>query len=247
MDKEIQKVEDFKKYPSIHGIIVDLRIVVDDLNDRFKKFQEIILELARRLDEEKICKRDIICQLIKEILKDKMAEGKISERWIETCLPIEYKRRHNRKKIVETEVPAVSQKNNQSTSLIQKDKSNNNSYSINLENPHNELKSHNNKLKKGLPKLYDPEFEGCSLCKDVIIKNKELKEIAEKSITFLSAERLNNGIKIPKDRIKEIEQESKQCKDFLCLIFDVEGNIIRIKADIDIDNNAQKNIIPQIL
>jgi hypothetical protein len=145
MDKEIQKVEDFKKYPSIHGIIVDLRIIVDDLNDRFKKFQEIILELARRLDEEKICKRDMICQTIKEILKDKMAEGKISERWIENCLPTEYKKRYNRKKTIKTEVSSVSQ-NNQSAALIQKDESNDNS--INLEHQYSKPKSHYNDKQK---------------------------------------------------------------------------------------------------
>jgi hypothetical protein len=247
MSKSIDSLDNYKNHPLIKEIIENLRKIVEDLHLTFTKLREIIQELAKRLNEGQICKQEKICQAIKEILKDKIAEGKISERYIESCLPIEYKRKHIKKKIIETEQISVSQKNNQSTSLIQKDKSNNNSYSINLENPHNELKSHNDTLKKDLPKLYDPEFEGCSLCKDVIAENKELREIAEKSITFLSAERLNNGIKIPKDRIKEIEQESKRCKDFLCLIFDVEGNIIGIKADVDIDNNVQKNIIPQIL
>ena len=61
---------------------------------------------------------------------------------------------------------------------------------------------------------------------------------------FLSAERLNNGIKISKNKAKEIEDLSKRCKDFIYLIFDIGGDIIRIKADIEIDKDTQENIIP---
>ncbi len=98
-------------------------------------------------------------------------------------------------------------------------------------------------LTKNPPKLHDVEFEGCSICKDVIAENKELREIAEKNIIFLSAERLNHGIKISKNKAKEIEDVSKRCKDFIYLIFDIGGNIIRIKADIEIDKEIQENII----
>ena len=184
----------------------------------------------------------IICQTIKEILKEKIAEGKISERYIESCLPTEYKRKHIRKKIIETEICSVSQKSNQGASLIQKDEPNNNSDYMKLENRPIEAQF-NNKLTKNPPKLHDAEFEGCSLCKDVVAENKELREIAEKNIMFLSAERLNNGIKISKNKAKEIEDVSKRCKDFIYLIFDIGGNIIRIKADIEIDKEIQENII----
>ena len=36
---------------------------------------------------------------------------------------------------------------------------------------------------------------------------------------------------------------SKRCKDCIYLIFDIEGNIIRIKADIEIDKEIHENII----
>ena len=88
-------------------------MMIEDLHLKFTTLREIIQELARRLDEEQICKQENICQTIKEILKEKIAEGKISERHIESCLPIEYKRKHNRKKIIETEQISVLQKNNQ--------------------------------------------------------------------------------------------------------------------------------------
>ena len=158
--------------------------MVEELHLEFKKLREIIIELARRLDEEQICKQETICQAIKEILKEEIAEGKISVRYIESCLPTEYKRKHNRKKIIETEQISVLQKNNQGTSLIQKVRSinnNNNSDHINLENRHIEQKPQfNNKLTKDLLKINDAEFEGCSMCKDVVAENKELREIANK-------------------------------------------------------------------
>ncbi len=229
-------------HPSVNGIIADLKMLVENFHLEFTKLREIIQELARRLDENKICKQETICQAIKEILKEKISEGKISERYIESCLPTEYKRKHIRKKIIETEQISVSQKNNQSTSLIQKDEPNNNSDYINLENRHIEPQ-YNNKLTKNLSKLHHVEFEGCSLCKDIVAENKELREIAQKNITFLSAEALNSGIKISKNKAKEIEDVSKRCKDFIYLIFDIEGNIIRIKADIEIDKDTQENII----
>ena len=246
MSKSINPIDYCINHPSVNGIIADLKMMVEELHLKFTTLREIIQELARRLDEEQICKQENICQTIKEILKDKIIEGKISERYIESCLPIEYKRKHNRKKIIETEQISVLQKNNQGTSLIQKDDSNNNNKSDNIksENRHTEQKPiFNNELTKDLLKINDAEFEGCSLCKDVVAENKELREIAEKNIMFLSAERLNNGFKISKNKAKEIEDVSKRCKDFIYLIFDTGSNIIRIKADIEIDKEIQENII----
>jgi len=224
-------------HPAVNGIIADLKIVVENFHLECTKLRDIIQELAKKLDENKICKQDIICQSIKEILKEKIDEGKISERYIESCLPTEYKRKHIRKKIIETEICSVSK--NKNSSLIQKDESNNNS---NLENRNIEPQ-YNYNLTKSLPKLHDEEFEGCNLCKDVVAENKELREIAQKNIKFLSAELLNNGIKISKNKAKEIEDISKRCKDFIYLIFSMEGNIITIKADIEIYKDTQENII----
>jgi hypothetical protein len=54
----------------------------------------LILDTARRLDEEHVVKQDQICRKIKELLEDKIQETKISEGWIEECLPTEYKRKY---------------------------------------------------------------------------------------------------------------------------------------------------------
>jgi len=223
-------------HPAVNGIIADLKIVVENFHLECTKLRDIIQELAKRLDENKICKQDIICQSIKEILKEKIDEGKISERYIESCLPTEYKRKHIRKKIIKTEICSVTQ--DTSAALIQKDTLN----YINLKNrniePH-----YKNYITKTLPKLHHEEFEGCSLCKDVIAENKELREIVSNNIKFHSAKTLNNGIKISKNNAQEIDNVTKRCRDFIYLIFDIEGDIIEIKADIEIDKEIQENII----
>jgi hypothetical protein len=235
MSKSINSIDYSINHPAVNGIIADLKMVVEKFHFEFTKLREIIQELAKRLDENKICKQDIICHVIKEILKEKIDEGKISERYIESCLPTEYKRKYIRKKIIESEQISVSQ--NKSPFVIQKD----NFDYINLER--DSEPQYNNNITKTIPKLDDEEFEGCSLCKDVIAENKELREIAQKTIKFLPAELLNNGIKISKNKAKDIEDISKRCKDFIYLIFNMEGNIIRIKADIEIDKDTQENIM----
>ena len=91
MSKSTNSIDYCINHPSVNGIIADLKMLVENLHLEFTKLREIIQELARRLDEEEICRQETICQAIKEILKEKIAEGKISERYIESCLPTEYR------------------------------------------------------------------------------------------------------------------------------------------------------------
>jgi hypothetical protein len=92
---------------TIKDIIIDLRLVVDQLGKDFMKAKDLIHELARRLDESKVCERDQVSRKIKEILKDEIREGKITAKWIEDCLPTEYKRKYTTK----SEVSSLSKEN----------------------------------------------------------------------------------------------------------------------------------------
>src|SRR5215212_6579475 len=83
----------------IDGIITDLRTTIDQFAIDFNTAKNLILELARRFDETKRCEQSQICRKIKEILQDKIKEGKITEKWIEECLPPEYKRRYARSEV----------------------------------------------------------------------------------------------------------------------------------------------------
>ena len=78
----------------IKTVVVDLRAVIDELDRNFASAKSLILELARLLDETKQCRQSQICRKIKEMLKDKIHEGKITGKWIERCLPQEYRRRY---------------------------------------------------------------------------------------------------------------------------------------------------------
>jgi uncharacterized protein YnzC (UPF0291/DUF896 family) len=75
-------------------VVVDLKAVIDELDRNFTSAKSLILKLARLLDETKECKQSQICTKIKEILADKIKEGKITKKWIERCLPQEYRRRY---------------------------------------------------------------------------------------------------------------------------------------------------------
>jgi len=76
----------------IKTVVVDLRAVIDEIDRNFASAKSLILELARLLDETKQCRQSQICRKIKEMLKDKIHEGKITGKWIERCLPQEYRR-----------------------------------------------------------------------------------------------------------------------------------------------------------
>ena len=80
----------------VQNLVTKLKAVIDELAKNFANAKDLVLELARVLDETKQCKeRSQICRKIKEMLKEKIAEGKITAKWIEECLPREYKRRYN--------------------------------------------------------------------------------------------------------------------------------------------------------
>ena len=78
----------------INTVVVNLRAVIDELDRNFASAKSLILELARLLDETKQGKQSQICAKIKEMLADKIKEGKITKKWIERCLPQEYRRRY---------------------------------------------------------------------------------------------------------------------------------------------------------
>ena len=92
---------------TINGIIVRLKLVVDQLSSNFLKAKDLIHELARHLDESKLCERDQVSRKIKKILKEEIKGGKITAKWIEDCLSPEYTRKYTPK----SEVSSLSKEN----------------------------------------------------------------------------------------------------------------------------------------
>lgn len=88
---------DPEKLKRIEGL-VDLLTKAIDVRYHFTlRMRDLILELARYIDENQICQQNMICRIIKEMLMPKIQEGKITPRWIEESLPQEYKRRYGAK------------------------------------------------------------------------------------------------------------------------------------------------------
>src|SRR6476620_7381077 len=77
----------------IKTVVVDLRAVIDEIDRNFASAKSLILELARLLDETKQGKQSQICAKIKEMLADKIQEGEVTKKWIESLLQQEYRRR----------------------------------------------------------------------------------------------------------------------------------------------------------
>jgi hypothetical protein len=78
----------------IKTVVANLRAVINELDRNFASAKSLILKLARLLDETKQGKQSQICAKIKEMLADKIKEDKITNKWIERCLPQEYRRRY---------------------------------------------------------------------------------------------------------------------------------------------------------
>ena len=91
----------------IKNIITKLRITVDHIDSPRNYARDLIHELARQLDERRLYERGRISIKIKEILEDKIHEGKVTERWIRKCLPPEYKREYAKDK---RELSSLSEK-----------------------------------------------------------------------------------------------------------------------------------------
>ncbi|MGC2572682.1 MAG: hypothetical protein WA364_14315, partial [Candidatus Nitrosopolaris sp.] len=91
--KNVEEVQTADSFPqAIKSKITMLLIVIDQIDSDFKQARELILEIAKRLDEEGLCDRNEISRTLKKILREKIQKGKLIEKWIEECLPPEYKR-----------------------------------------------------------------------------------------------------------------------------------------------------------
>jgi hypothetical protein len=94
-EEEWTSGSDFDSLPQdIKTMISRLRTLVDQIDSGFKQARDIILDIARLLDEGRLCNRNQISRRIKKILEDKIREGKVTEKWIMECLPSEYKRKY---------------------------------------------------------------------------------------------------------------------------------------------------------
>jgi hypothetical protein len=217
MNDEIQQTlrmpDDFPS--TIRGIIANLRNIVDQFGTNSK---ELVIELARRIDEEKICERNKISRLIKYILKDKIRESKITSKWIEDCLPEDYKRGYSK---------------SEETSLSRKVKKFQGMLVDNRGKVHAELVSPNGS-KKWNQSIIEKEQvndveEGCPRC-------SELEEALRKASKMSTAEQLAESeikVTISKDKYDEIKSAMQENSDLIYIIVDkVNRTLARVEVDL---------------
>jgi hypothetical protein len=200
---------------SLDEIIAELKAVIDQIVTNQTNARKLILELARRLDEGHMCERNQICRRIKDILKDKIRQGHITDKWIEDCLPAEYKRKYTK-----SEVTSLSKKAKKLQEMVV-----DNSGKV-----HAELISPNDLQKEQSENIRYGDEGGSPRC-------SELEEEALRKASKIStAEQLaNNEIKvtISKDKYEEI-QFAMQNSDasFYIVINSANQSFVRAEPDI---------------
>jgi hypothetical protein len=196
----------------IRGIITDLRSVIDQISLNFTSARNLIQELARRLDESKQCEQDQICKRIKEILKDELKKGKISEKWIEKCLPKEYKRNY-----VKSELSSLS--NSPEKILVS-------SQGKTITEPKAEPANENLNIKN---------LSTCRNCELLQTENLQLAQALESKTQPITAEKLleNEERKyiILKRHGSEIINALQNCTNGCNLVFNSDGIFASIEPD----------------
>jgi len=201
----------YKKEPSLKGKIIDLNYRIDNIDEQQKTLADHVLEFAKTLNESNLCETDKICITTKKVLKEKIRRGKISEKWIEDCLPPEYKRKYEKKK---SEVSSLSTKMKKAPLVVAENSGE--SFMIREEenaniHPSSELTESN---------ILNQDLE-----------NKNKGSAADK---VTKSESLNNQIKeirIAKERFNEITDALNKCISSVFIRFNAKGIIESIEPD----------------
>jgi hypothetical protein len=228
----------------IEGIIADLRVVIDQLDMNFANAKSLILELARRFDETKRCEQSQICRKIKEILQDKIKDGKITEKWIEGCLPQEYKRKYAKseltslskqaKRNTETERPENSDK-------ILVDAQGGESVLTNVDSRDKDGHKSNFHTCDGIHQGLNKEVSNQNVRSEDDDKHQalrseiyELRQVVKRQTPILTADKISAAeieLIIPKPKYEEVTAAMENSRDSVYLTFDRSGILQRADSD----------------
>jgi hypothetical protein len=214
----------------IETIVTKLRLVIDELGRNFTNAKNLILELARLLDETQRCEQCQICRKIKQMLKDKINEGKITGKWIEECLPQEYKRKYvqselsslsrNAKKLgkilVDNEGKSLAESSSYESSNID-----NIAHIAHIAHTQTQGRDRNQTLQKDTPNNLgiSENDDGCGC-----IRVQELQEAFLKALMMMTQDEHLSGAEIkfsiPKERYEEVKTAISNGSNCCYLIFD---------------------------
>ena len=224
----------------VENIIAKLRDAIDERDKNFADAKSLILELARHLDETRQCEETQICRKIKEMLADKIKDSKITGKWIEECLPQEYKRKYakselsslsgNAKKVgkilVDNGGKTLAESSSYESSNIE-----NIAHIAHSAHTQTQGKDRNQTLQKDTPNnlgISENDY-GCRC-----ISVQELEEAFLKVLMMTQDEHLSaTEIKftIPKDRYEEVKTAMCNGSNYCYLIFDRNsGSFLRSES-----------------
>jgi hypothetical protein len=221
-------------------IVADLKNAVDQLNLDSIQAKRLIQELAHRLDELGKCEKSEISTKIKEILADKIKEHKITEKWIEDCLPSEYKRKYTRKSELSSLSKQIDNVSAKSGNTI--DNGDGSALLIN----HNAGDGTPSNNRENTPKVAlcskDLERQECEISNDdtdpyqiLQEENRQLKEIiSEQKKVMMGNQNQSNQMEfmIPREKYCKIKEAMNKSKYFTYVTFDNSGIMLRVTADI---------------
>lgn len=217
---------------TIQDIIAELEAIIDQIDTKYVNARGLVLELARKLNETKQRELNQICRRIKWILKDKIGEGKITERWIEECLPQEYKRNYNK-----SEQTSLSRKDKKLQEIMINNKGNVSAESISP--TISSVRNVYSTTAKGETQLDLPEERPDNLGdynKDLVhcARCQHLEEALIKSSPISTAEYLSdNEIQfiIPRNRYKEIKSAMRSNDSFLLIVEGTSQSLLSVEPD----------------
>ena len=193
---------------------------IDQIDSDFKQARELILEIAKRLDEEGLCERNEISRTLKKILRDKIQEGKVTEKWIEECLPPEYKRTY-----VKSELSSLSKQKKRQ--LVE----------VSAGGKHTLLGDGNGVIQ--LTKVQPPnrmESDDKLKQKQALTKeNEELREVVPRQTTMHSTDHVSQSeleLIVPKSGYDNLRHAMHKSENLIYLIFDKSGTFMHTRPDI---------------
>lgn len=219
-------------------VIIDLKSAIDRINDNFVQAKTLIQDLARRLDESTKCEKNEISSKIKELLADKIKEHKITEKWIEECLPSEYKRKYTRKSELSSLSKQIDNVSAQIANTI--DNGDGSTLLINHNAGHGNPSNNGENKVKVASCSKDLERQECEISNDdtdpyqiLQEENRQLKEALKQTKVMMDNQTQSNEMEfmIPTEKYYEIKEAMSKSRHFTYLTFD-RGIMLRVTADI---------------
>ena len=165
---------DISQYPAIQKSVSSIILNIGEFEKTTDTCKTLLLKLCQDLLALNICEEHQVSITIKEILKDKINHNKITERWIERCLPQEYKRKYEKKSDTSS---LSSNRNPIQEALTSDDFNDNNQVSVREKNK------------------YVTFYNSCQYCRQ---KDQQIQELIKKNRQKIPLKKVEEIVRVSK-------------------------------------------------